>query len=168
MGARAPIPVRMRLNDTLLGALFLALAIGMIATAQGFHTPPGQKFGPGFFPTIIATVMGAAAVGLIVKGLVNRTGRRWVELDPWFSSPRLVLHGISVFAFLLAYLLLSETLGFLVVAPPLLWALIWLLWGRPLPALLIATVSSFVIHQFFVQVLLVPLPWGIVPYFKLF
>jgi putative tricarboxylic transport membrane protein len=167
MGA-APIPDPMRLNDALLGAIFLALAIGMIAVAQGFHTPAGQKFGPAFFPTIIATVMGAAAIGLILKGRVNRAGRPWVELDAWFSNPRLILQGASVFAFLLAYLLLSEDLGFLVVAPILLWALIWLLWGNPLWALLIAVLASFVIHQFFVQVLLVPLPWGLVPYFKLF
>jgi len=158
----------MRLNDTLLGALFLALAIGLILGAQGFHTPPGQKFGPGFFPTIVAGVMAAAALGLIAKGLVNRSGRPWVELDSWFSNPRLVLQGASVFLFLLAYLLLSEQLGFLVVAPILLWALIWLLWGNPLWALAIAVAASFVIHQFFVQVLLVPLPWGLVPYFKLF
>ena len=47
-------------------------------------------------------------------------------------------------------------------------ALIWLLWGHPMVALVIAAGASFAIHQFFVQVLLVPLPWGIVPYFKLF
>ena len=167
MGA-APIPDLMRLNDTLLGAIFLALAVGMIAMAQGFHTPPGQKFGPGFFPTIIGSVMGVAAIGLILKGLVNREGRGWIDLDPWFSSPRLLLQGASVFVFLIAYLLLSEDLGFLIVAPILLWALIWLLWGNPLWALLIALLASFVIHQFFVQVLLVPLPWGLIPYFKLF
>ena len=46
--------------------------------------------------------------------------------------------------------------------------LIWLLWGNPLWALVIAVLASFVIHQFFVQLLLVPLPWGLVPYFKLF
>jgi tripartite-type tricarboxylate transporter receptor subunit TctC len=166
--APRPIPDLMRLNEALLGAIFLALAIGMIAVAQGFHTPPGQKFGPGFFPTIIASVMGAAAIGLILKGFANRAGKRWVELDPWFSSPRLVLQGASVFVFLLIYLLLSEHLGFLVLAPILLWALICLLWGNPAWALLIALAASFVIHQFFVQVLLVPLPWGIVPYFKLF
>lgn len=158
----------MRFNDAVLGAIFLTLAVTMIALTQGFHTPQGQKFGPGFFPTITASVMGLAAVGLIVKGLVNRAGRPWLELDAWFSNPRLVLQGASVFGFLLAYLLLSEELGFLVVAPVLLWGLIWLLWGHPVPALIIAVLASFVIHQFFVQLLLVPLPWGIVPYFKLF
>jgi putative tricarboxylic transport membrane protein len=158
----------MKFNDTILGAIFLALALGLIALAQGFHTPPGQRFGPAFFPTIVASVMAAAALGLIVKGVLARPGRRWLELDEWFRAPRRVLQGASIFAFLLAYLLLSEQLGFLVLAPLLLWGLIWLLWGNPVAALAIAAIASFVIHQFFVQVLLVPLPWGIVPYFRLF
>lgn len=158
----------MRFNDAVLGAMFLALAVGLIIAALGFHTPPGQKFGPGFFPIIVASIMGVAAIGLIVKGLARRPRAAWVELDSWFSNPRLVLQGAAVFLFLLGYLLLSEELGFLVLAPILLWALIWLLWGNPLLALAIAVIASFVIHQFFVQVLLVPLPWGLVPYFKLF
>jgi len=151
----------MRFNDAILGAAFLALALFIITSASGFHTPPGQKFGPGFFPIIVASVMAAAALGLVAKGLLARRGQRWMELDGWFSKPRLVLQGAAVFGFLVAYGLLSEVLGFLVLAP-------LLLWGRPLVALAIAAASSFAIHQFFVQVLLVPLPWGIVPYFKLF
>ena len=103
-----------------------------------------------------------------MKGLVARRGARLVEVDPWLSQPRLIVQGASVFAFLLGYLAFSEELGFLIVAPLLLWALIWLLWGHPVRALMIAAGASFAIHQFFVQVLLVPLPWGIVPYFKLF
>lgn len=158
----------MRFNDAVLGAAFLALALFIIFSASGFHTPPGQKFGPGFFPTIIASVMAVAALGLIAKGLIARHGTRLVEFDAWCSNPRLVLQGVAVFAFLVAYALLSEVLGFLVLAPLLLWGLIWLLWGHPVVALAIAAGSSFAIHQFFVQVLLVPLPWGIVPYFKLF
>ena len=158
----------MRFNDAILGAAFLALALFIITSASGFHTPPGQKFGPGFFPIIVASVMAAAALGLVAKGLLARRGQRWMELDGWFSKPRLVLQGAAVFGFLVAYGLLSEVLGFLVLAPLLLWGLIWLLWGRPLVALAIAAASSFAIHQFFVQVLLVPLPGGIVPYFKLF
>jgi putative tricarboxylic transport membrane protein len=158
----------MRFNDTLVGAAFLALALFIIVNASGFHTPPGQKFGPGFFPTIVACVMAAAALGLIAKGLILRRGAPLVEFDAWCSRPRLVLQGVAVFGFLVAYGLLSEALGFLVLAPLLLWGLIWLLWGHPVLALAIAAGASFAIHQFFVQVLLVPLPWGIVPYFKLF
>jgi len=113
-------------------------------------------------------VMAAAALGLIAKGIANRAAQPWVQLDAWFGRPRLLLHGAAVFGVLIAYILFSEQLGFLVVAPPLLWTLIALFWGRPIAALPIALVATFVIHQFFVRMLLVPLPWGIVPYFKLF
>jgi putative tricarboxylic transport membrane protein len=158
----------MKFNDAIVGAAFVALALMLIGLAIGFHTPPGQKFGPGFFPIIIATAMGLAGCGLVVKGFVNRAAQPWVAIDPWFRVPRLAVQGASIFGALVAYLLFSESLGFLVVAPLILWGLIALLWGRPAMALLIALVASFVIHQFFVQMLLVPLPWGLVPYFRLF
>ena len=157
----------MKFNDAIVGAAFVALALTLIALALGFHTPPGQKFGPGFFPIITASAMGLAGLGLIAKGIVNRATQPWVAIDPWFGVPRLAFQGAAIFVSLIVYLLFSEPLGFLVVAPLILWGLIALLWGRPLPALLVAVVASFVIHQFFVQMLLVPLPWGVVPYFRL-
>jgi putative tricarboxylic transport membrane protein len=158
----------MKFNDAIVGAAFVALAALQLGLIQGLHTPPGQKFGPGFFPTITALVMGLAGLALLAKTLVGRAGGKWVTLDPWFGDRRLALQGAAVFAAIVAYLLFSESLGFLVVAPLILWGLITLLWGRPLASLAIALAASFAIHQFFVQLLLVPLPWGIVPYFRLF
>jgi putative tricarboxylic transport membrane protein len=158
----------MKFNDAIIGAAVLLLAAVMVGMAQGFHTPPGQKFGPGFFPTIVGAIMGVSAVILILRGWLARRSVPWLTLDAWFSDRRLLLHGAAIFGALLVYLLASESVGFLVVAPLLLWGLIILYWGRPVAALAIALVASFVIHQFFVSVLLVPLPWGVVPYFKLF
>ena len=158
----------MKFNDAIVGAVFVAIAVGLIAIALGFHTPPGQKFGPGFFPIITATVMGLAGLGLIVKGVAQRPRQPLLVLDSWFRDRRLAMQGASIFVALIAYLAFSETLGFLVTAPLILWALIVLLWGRPAAALAISLIACFVIHQFFVQMLLVPLPWGIVPYFRLF
>ena len=63
--------------------------------------------------------------------------------------------------------MLSEELGFLVVATTILWGLISLLWGRVGMGFVIAVVAAFVTHFFFVELLRVPLPWGVVPYFKL-
>lgn len=158
----------MKFNDTIVGAAFVALAIAMIVIARGFHVPVGQKFGPAFFPTIIAIIMGGAGLVLVVRGVANRRTQRLVELEGWVRDPQRVANGLAIFGFLLAYLLLSEPLGFLVIAPLAMWGLIWRLWGHPLASLAISAIASFLIHQFFVQVLLVPLPWGIVPYFKLF
>ena len=158
----------MKFNDTIVGAFFVGLALAMILLAQGFHVPVGQKFGPAFFPTIVAVVMGCGGLVLVAKGLANRRTQPLMELEPWTRDPGRVMNGLAIFGFLIFYLLLSEPLGFLVVAPLAMWGLVWRLWGRPLASLAIAVVASFLIHQFFVQLLLVPLPWGVVPYFKLF
>src|SRR5262245_65316898 len=100
----------MKFNDAIVGAAFVALSLTLIALASGFHTPPGQKFGPGFFPIITASAMGLAGLGLVVKGIANRAAQPWVAIDPWFRVPRLAVHGASIFASLIAYLLFSETL----------------------------------------------------------
>lgn len=158
----------MKFNDTVVGAFFAALAAAMILLARGFHVPVGQKFGPAFFPTIVAAIMGVAGLVLVARGIANRRSQPLLELEPWTRDPGRVLNGLAIFGFLLFYLLFSEALGFLVVAPLAMWGLVWRLWGNPVASLAIAVAASFLIHQFFVQLLLVPLPWGIVPYFKLF
>ncbi len=157
----------MRFNDTITGGFFVALALAIIVLTTGFHTPPGQRFGPGLFPVCTALLMAAAGGGLMVKGWVNRATHPWVTLAEWWREPRLVLNGAAIFGGLLAYLLLAEDLGFLIVVPFILWGLIALLWGRPATALVIAVLASFGTHIFFVELLKVPLPWGLVPYFKL-
>ncbi len=157
----------MRFNDTITGAFFITLAFGIIVLSTGFHTPSGQRFGPGLFPVCTALLMGAAGSGLVVKGWLNRQTHPWVTLADWWREPKLVLNGAAIFGALLAYLLLSELIGFLILVPLILWGLIGLLWGRPWTALLIAVLASFATHVFFVELLKVPLPWGWVPYFKL-
>ena len=52
-------------------------------------------------------------------------------------------------------------LGYLPTAAVLLFALVWQLWRRPWAALAVAAVGSVLTHQFFVAVLSVPLPWGV-------
>lgn len=156
----------MRFNDAITGAFFLALALGIIVVSTGFHTPPGQRFGPGLFPVCTALLMAAAGCALIRKGLRNLYAHPWVKLADWWRKPRLVLNGAAILGALLAYLLLVETVGFLILVPLVLWGLIGLLWGRPMMALPIAVLAALVIHLFFVELLKVPLPWGWVPYFK--
>jgi len=157
----------MRFNDLITGCFFLLLGLGVILMSMDFNTPAGQRFGPGLFPIVTATMMALAGAGLMVKGWRARQAQRWIVLEGWWREPRRVFQGASVFASLIFYLLLSEELGFLIVATTILWGLISLLWGRVGMGFVIAVVAAFVTHFFFVELLRVPLPWGVVPYFKL-
>ena len=82
----------MRFNDTITGAFFVAVALGIIALSTGFHTPTGQRFGPGLFPVCTALLMAAGGAGLIVKGWLNRRTHPWVTLADWWRDPKLVLN----------------------------------------------------------------------------
>ncbi len=157
----------MRFSNLVIGAFFIALAIGIIFLSAGFDASAGQRFGPGLFPTCTALLMGAAGSALFIKALLQREVRPWVELADWWREKRLVLNGASIFVTLFLYLFFSEVVGFLILVPLLLWGLIALLWGRVWTALVIGVLASLGIHLFFVELLKVPLPWGLVPYFKL-
>jgi putative tricarboxylic transport membrane protein len=126
---------------------------------QGYPAMPGQKFGPAWFPGLIA-------VGLIVCGalLAARTARNGAPLfvfPPWFRSARAVAGVVSVIVGLLFYVLAADALGFYLTA-----LLILVVWMRMLGAswrvtLPVAVIATVVIHLSFYKLLRIPLPWGI-------
>jgi putative tricarboxylic transport membrane protein len=118
---------------------------------------PGQKFGPAWFPGLIA-------VGLIVCGALLAARSRkdvLVAFPDWFRSPRAVAGVTSVIAGLLFYVLAADWLGFYLTA-----LLILVVWMRILGAswrvtLPVAVVATVVIHLSFYKLLRIPLPWGV-------
>jgi putative tricarboxylic transport membrane protein len=118
---------------------------------------PGQKFGPAWFPGLIA-------VGLIVCGslLAVRSQRGpLVAMPAWIRSTRAVAGVASVIAGLLFYVLAAEKLGFYLTA--LVIQIVWMRilgasWRLTIPAAIVATI---VIHLSFYKLLRIPLPWGL-------
>jgi putative tricarboxylic transport membrane protein len=125
---------------------------------QGYPAMPGQKFGPAWFPGLIA-------IGLIVCGgvLAAQTFRERVplfEAPEWIRSPRALAGVASVIAGLIFYVLAADVLGFYVTA-----FLIQVMWMRLLGAswrvtLPVALIATVVIHLSFYKLLRIPLPWG--------
>ena len=120
---------------------------------------PGQKFGPAWFPGLIA-------VGLGICGLLlMRVG--WRSAQPWFTWPGWTLHKravagvVAVVLGILAYVLVAGSLGFHITALALLVIWIRLLGASWRVTLLVAIVGTLVIHAAFYQLLRVPLPWGV-------
>ncbi len=110
---------------------------------------PGQKFGPAWFPGLIA-------VGLILCGalLAARSQKDVLVAFPdWIRSTRAVA--------LLFYVLAADRLGFYLTA-----LLIQIVWMRILGAswritVPVAVIATIVIHLSFYKLLRIPLPWGI-------
>ena len=122
---------------------------------------PGQKFGPAWFPGVIA-------IGLLVCGvllMLQSKGRSWIAVPEWTRSARPVVGIVSVLGGLAFYVLAADWLGFHLTA-----LLLLALWLRVLGAswrvtLVVAVVATLVIHLSFYKLLRIPLPWGILERF---
>ena len=151
----------MKLHDSLLGLLFAALGLAVLVTVAGYPKMPGQDVGPAMFPGAVGALMVAFGLTLAVRARLSAASRTLFELGDWARSPRHVLAGLSIILGCLAYALFSTSLGFLIVAPVVLF--VWhLAFGvRPGQAALSALLTTLVTWAVFYKGLGVPLPWGL-------
>jgi putative tricarboxylic transport membrane protein len=120
---------------------------------------PGQKFGPAWFPGLIAAGLAVCGALLVASGWRRREA--WIALGDWSRSPRARLGIAALLGGLVFYVLVADTVGFLITGVLLLAAWIRVLgasWRVTLPVALIATL---VIHLSFYKLLRIPLPWGV-------
>jgi len=150
----------MKFNDAISGALLLALSIAIFVTIQGFPKIPGQSVGPNAFPGLLAFLLAICSVILIIRGLKERLGGRWITPGAWLQSPAHLRNFLVTLGCLLFYIALSNTLGFVVCGVLILCAMMWTLGVRPQLFVPIAIVTTLVIHTIFYKGLRVPLPWG--------
>ena len=151
----------MKVNDALSGAALVALGAVVLWHIQGFPPMPGQKFGPAWFPGLIAGGFIVCGVLLVVSRLRATTSEPLLALPEWSRRARPVASVASVIAGLLLYVFAVDTLGFHITAGALLltWSrLLGASWRLAVPVSLAATV---VIHLAFYKLLKVPLPWGL-------
>jgi len=141
------------------GAALVALAAAILWHVQGFPEMPGQKFGPAWFPGLIAAGLGACGMLLIVGGLRRR--EPWFTRPDWVGRRRPLLGVASVIAGLLFYVLAADKLGFHIVGVALLTLWIRALGGSWRAAVTVAILATAVIHLSFYKLLRIPLPWGL-------
>lgn len=154
----------MRVDDTILGAVLLAFAVAIVAYAQTFPTLGGMAFGPDLFPTVIGFGLGICGLGLMASGIARRRakgGLPWVDIAPWMQSRDLGGNLLAVLAAVLAYILLSDWLGFHLTAMAILVLLFLKLHVRLVVLVPFAIVVPLIIHYAFYSLLRVPLPWGV-------
>jgi putative tricarboxylic transport membrane protein len=124
---------------------------------------PGQKFGPAWFPGLVAGGLGICGVLLLAGGLRERAP--WAEVPEWIRSPRARAGIAALIGGLLLYVLAAGALGFHLTGVVLLalWMrLLGAAWRVTLP---VAVIATLVIHFAFYKLLRVPLPWGVLEAF---
>lgn len=151
----------MKVNDALIGAALVVLGAVVLWHIQGFPPMPGQKYGPAWFPGLIAIGLVLCGALLVASRLRATVPAPLFTLPEWARRARPVASVVSVVAGLVVYVLAVDKLGFHVTAAVLLLAWSRLLgasWRLAVPVSIAATV---VIHLAFYKLLKVPLPWGL-------
>lgn len=151
----------MKISDTLLGFVIVALSITILIIAAGFPTLNNQSVGAGTFPSIIAWVMLTGGLLLVLGDLRSFRWSEAVEIAPWLKTRGALWRVACVPGFTIAYILLSKPIGFPLVVPVLLTGFLTLTTGRPGRSLLVALGATAAIWFLFAQVLKVPLPLGL-------
>jgi putative tricarboxylic transport membrane protein len=154
-----------KINDAVFGALLLVLGLAVLVHVQSFPRIPGQNVGPALFPGIVAAGLVGCALLLILSGLRSRPQAPWVEALPWMRSPRHIGAFLAVIGATIAYVLLANRVGFLIVAPLALLAMFVAFGVRAVVAVVVAVAGTLVIWYAFYKLLRVPLPWGVLERF---
>jgi len=160
----------MRFSDLMLGGMLLLFALVLGGFSFTFPAIPGQRYGAELFPQLVALGFGACAVTLLVQSL--RRARRHpdapreplVGRTEWTLKPGAIRAVFITIGVVVLYILFSERIGFLPAMAALLVVLFRVL-QVPWPTTLVSTlVGTLVLDFVFRSLLLVPLPFGLLPY----
>ena len=149
----------MKINDAVTGAALVALGLVILWHIQGFPAMPGQRFGPAWFPGIVAAGLAACGMVLVIQGA--RSGAPWIAAAPWTRRKRPLAGFASVIAGLVFYVLAADRLGFHVTGFVLLMWWLRVLGTRWGTAVAVAVVAPVAMHLVFYKLMRVPLPWGV-------
>jgi putative tricarboxylic transport membrane protein len=151
-----------RLNDAVIGIALILFALAMIWYTRTFPAMPGQDYGPALFPTLIGLGFIVTGVILIVSGLRRRRVEPLFGGGEWLRSGPHIINFLAVVGGLLLYIVASDWLGFILTS--LLLLFVWLVLfrgGKPISSLAIALAVTLAVNYAFSQLLLVPLPLGL-------
>lgn len=151
----------MRFNDAVFGIFLIVFAIAVIAWTTTFPSLHGQDYGPDLFPIIIASGLALCGAILIVRGLAQRATVPMVQMGAWASDRGTVINVALLIGAMIFYILFSDWLGFVVTSFLILTILLVRLGSGVLASIVIAAITTLLIHSVFAKLLLVPLPWGL-------
>jgi putative tricarboxylic transport membrane protein len=151
-----------RLNDAVIGVALVLFALAMILYTRTFPAMPGQDYGPALFPVLIGIGFLLTGAILIVSGLRRRRTEPLFGGGDWLRSGPHLIKFLAVVGGLLLYIQISDWLGFILTSLLLLsgW-LVLFRGGKPLSSCVIALAVTLGVDYAFSQLLLVPLPLGV-------
>jgi len=151
----------MRFNDSVFGLILIAFAIAEISYTQTFPRLHGQDYGPDLFPIMIGAGLMLFGCILIVRGWAQRATQPMVVVGDWAQDRGNVVNVIILLGSIVFYIVFSTWLGFIPTALLIQTVLLIRLGSSLVTSVIIAAISTMLIHTLFAKLLLVPLPWGL-------
>jgi putative tricarboxylic transport membrane protein len=145
-------------RDRVAGIIVCALGAAVAAYAQTFPPMPGQRVGPGFFPTAVGLLLAGLGAALLVAPSRPEAAAGTTPPPP---PSRGSLGFIAVAGMLVFYTLAADRLGFFITGTIFLGTLLLVFGVRPRWVLPVALGVTLAMHYGFYTLLRVPLPWGI-------
>jgi hypothetical protein len=157
-----------RRGDLLIGLITLVGGLVLFALARPFGPMPGQNYGAGTLPRLVAVLAVMVGGALVFKATrPTLTGSGATVAEPVRPVDRAgILRLAASFGLMVGHLLLLRPLGFVPASVLLVGGIAMLLGRRWWEAALLAILSTLAIRWVFVQWLSVPLPrtdWLILP-----
>lgn len=135
---------------TAIGGAFIYAALALPAT-------PGQVYGAGFFPALVACVFAVSGLALALRTLYRmRFSPRRTAQDVFRWPGALPVIGV-----LLTYIAIVDRLGFHLTVITCLGVLLWTFTRRVWFSLVASVIFAVVVHLAFYGLFKVPLPWGL-------
>ena len=147
----------MRFNDAVIGIFLIAFGALALFLTRGFPTLSKGYPGPSLFPNVIAVLFMITGLILIAQGI--RSKRPWLKVSSSLQG-RPLANIVAVMLVIIAYIYLSDFLGFVILSFILLFLLMLCFKVRLLWNLLMASSVTVLIYLLFVKFLMVPLPGG--------
>ncbi|MCO5073661.1 MAG: tripartite tricarboxylate transporter TctB family protein [Rhizobiaceae bacterium] len=156
----------MKVSDLIMGPVIVG--IGIIALVAATMQPKpffGTGYGGGFFPSVIGYALVVAGLLLTLNGWRERAIQPLLVIGNWARSPRHIANAAVVLASLGFYIFFSTYLGFIIASFLVVFANLLQFTRAPGRSLVVAVLTILVVKVSFQDLLLVPLPWGLLePY----
>lgn len=156
----------MKVSDIIMGPIIVGIgAIALIASTMQPKPFFGSGYGGGLFPSIVGTALVLAGLMLILNGWRERGVQPLLVMGSWVRSPRHIANAAVVLGAIAFYVLFSNALGFILAGFLVVFATLLQFTRAAVPSLIVAVVTTLVVKFAFQDMLLVPLPWGVLqPY----
>ena len=151
----------MKVSDAVVGAGFVMAGAAIFAATANYPVLDEGHPGPALFPRIVAVLMAGFGAVLSAQGI---RGRDATEVVAWRQLHRSTgfVNALFVLAGVLAFVVLVDRLGFLLMSTLMLGVLMWRLRVRLLWAVPISALFTVLMYALFAKLLRVPLPLGLV------